>query len=399
MCRWQAVYLVYANAANAWINALTTREMYRLLLNSNQRRRYFPPTIRKVCQQSAVVYLYGLFISLWILVDGPWGLHDVDALYGFVCIPVQFSAGANLFWYLLFLPIFMGIPILYVIWIVYDIYAKKLLPPTGKRRELTIYFFRITFIFIFFWMPTVLVYYVFQGMHPWGMFALGVFTHSAGGVSAIFTTFKPDVGRATNNFLRCKWSRALPNAGEYDDFSSLLYGFSLGRRSSRRRRHTSSSISVDLSLADLSVVKEEEEDEDPTTLAERDVEQSVHELAEDEAKRSSTNVPTDAPTHASSADLSLANVDLYVVKEEEDQDSITMGEQDVEQSVHELAEDEAKRSSTDAPTDASRDSSCAGNNSTDDFALPPSEEEEEGRRSVRVDLVGRLHESWTECNE
>jgi hypothetical protein len=222
------------------------------------------------------------------LVDGPWGLHDVDALYGFVCLPVQFSAGANAFWYLLFIPIFMGIPILYVIWIVYDIYAKKLLPPTGKRRELTIYFFRITFIFIFFWMPTVLVYYVFRGMHPWGMFALGVFTHSAGGVSAIFTTCKPDVGRATKNFLRCKWLQRSPNAGEDEDGSSNFYGFSSGQRSSRMstlnrpvddvlRRHTSSLASADLSLdsVDLSVVKEEE-DQDPTTMGERDVEQSVH---------------------------------------------------------------------------------------------------------------------------
>jgi hypothetical protein len=319
--------------------------MYRLLLNSNQRRRYFPPTIRKVCQQSAVVYLYGLFISLWILVDGPWGLHDVDVLYGFVCLPVQFSAGANAFWYLLFILIFLGIPIIYVIWVVYDIYAKKLLPPTGKRRELTIYFFRLTFIFIFFWMPTVLVFYVFRGIEPWGMFAFGVFAHSAGGVSAVFSTLKPDVGRATRDFLRCKWMRARPNAREDEDGSSNFYGFTGGRGSSRLstlnrsrhvvlRRHTSS---------------------------------------------------------LASADLSLASVDLSVVNEE-DQDPTTMGDQDVEQSVHELVEqDEAKRSSTDAPTDSSRDSTCTGNDNTDDFVLSPSEEEE-GRRSVRIDSVGQMYE-------
>jgi hypothetical protein len=76
---------------------------------------------------------------------------------------------------------------------------------------------------------------------------------------------------------------------------------------------------------------------------------------------------------------------LCARKEEEDQDPTTMGERDVEQSVHELVEqDEAKRSSTDALTDSSRGSNCTGNDNTDDFVLSPSEEEE-GRRSVRID--------------
>lgn len=209
MCRGQAIYLVASTAANAWMNAATTREMHRLLSHSSQTVRYFPPTKRTVTIQMIIIYTYSTFISLWVLFSESssspsWGLHEVDALYGFVCLPFQYSIAANLFWYLLFIPVFAGIPLLYIVWVVVDIYRKRLLPPHGKRRELTIYFFRITFVFIGFWIPTVFAYYIFRGLHPWGMFAFGVYTHSSGGVSAILSTFKPDVGKAVWEFVTCR---------------------------------------------------------------------------------------------------------------------------------------------------------------------------------------------------
>jgi hypothetical protein len=72
-----------------------------------------------------------------------------------------------------------------------------------------------------------------------------------------------------------------------------------------------------------------------------------------------------------SVDPSLASADLSVVKEEEDQD-LTMCARDVEQSVFELAEEATRRSSPEVPAgDASHNSTCNGNA----CALPPSEEE------------------------
>jgi hypothetical protein len=230
----------------------------------------------------------------------------------------------------------LGIPVIYVVWVAYQIYAKKLLPPTGKRRELTIYFFRITFIFIFFWIPMLLVYFIFRGLPPWAMFGFAVFTHSAGGVSAVYSTYKPDIGRATRNFLRCKWLRRTPPE---EDGSTNFYGFSGGRGSSR--------------LSGLN----------------RDV-----------LNRNTS---------------SMASTDLYDVKEEEDEDQedqdqdLTMGERDVEQSVHVLAEEASKRSLPEASTDAPT-SNCTGNDNNDDFALPPSDEEE--RRSVHIDSAGQINE-------
>jgi hypothetical protein len=207
MCRWQSVYLVFGTAANAWLNVATTSEIHCLLRRSHRVARYTPPTRRKVVIQSVAIYLYSLFLALLILIDGKWLPHDVDAQYGFVCLPMQYDRTALLFWYLVFVPLYIGIPVTYVMWVFFDIYYHQLLPPSARSRSraLTILFFRITVIFIVFWLPTMVVYYMVRGIAPWGMFAIGLWSHSQGAVAALVTLMKPDVKRAVVDFVCCRW--------------------------------------------------------------------------------------------------------------------------------------------------------------------------------------------------
>jgi hypothetical protein len=288
MCRWQAVYLVYGTAANAWLNVVTTREIHRLLRKSHRVARYIPPTRRKVVTQSLVIYLYSLFLALLILVEGKWLPHDVDAQYGFVCLPMQRDRTALLFWYLVFVPLYIGIPIVYVMWMFFDIYYHQLLPPSARSRSraLTIFFFRITVIFIVFWVPTMVVYYIVRGIPPWGMFVFAVWTHSQGAVAALVSLMKPDVKQAVGDFVCCRWQ--VKNATASRRTESLgTAGFSL----SFRQPSTDFTIrqtrldTVGGSLKSLSVEDQESFDsaEEPMHL------DALHETSEREREDEETN--------------------------------------------------------------------------------------------------------------
>jgi hypothetical protein len=258
MCRWQSVYLVFGTAANAWLNVATTREIHRLLRKSHRVARYYPPTRRHVVIQSVAIYLYSLFLALLILVKGKWLPQDVDAQYGFVCLPMQYDRTALLFWYLVFVPLYMGIPTAYIMWVFFDVYFHHLLPARARSRSraLTIFFFRITVIFIVFWTPTMVVYYVVRGIAPWGMFVIGLWSHSQGAVAALVTFMKPDVKEAVIDFVCCRWRVKNATAACRTDESIGAIGFSssLGQTStefsSRQTRLEGALIRISVPVGD-----------------------------------------------------------------------------------------------------------------------------------------------------
>jgi len=88
-----------------------------------------------------------------------------------------------------------------------------------QRRDLAIYFFRISFIFLVFWTPTVLTVYIIPVTNYWVRYAIGNFGHLQGVASASVSLMKSDVKEAFVNFITCKWRRA--NA-EYVEEQSLL---------------------------------------------------------------------------------------------------------------------------------------------------------------------------------
>ena len=146
MCQFQAFYLMWGAAANQWVNTVITWEIHQLLLSSNVRRRYFPPTDRQVYCPSAVCYAIALINSLFpILVDKlNWEFFPTPGLQsGFLCIPVETTFVSSLFFWLVVAPTNLGIPILYVTYVTIDVVVvRKILPPQGRRRDLSIYFFR-----------------------------------------------------------------------------------------------------------------------------------------------------------------------------------------------------------------------------------------------------------------
>ena len=71
---------------------------------------------------------------------------------------------------------------------------------------LHIFFFlhhRIGAMFLFLWMPSIAIIYVFRGLAgPWLTWSLGLLSHTQGLVSALLTLGKDDVRRAVVNLLR-----------------------------------------------------------------------------------------------------------------------------------------------------------------------------------------------------
>jgi hypothetical protein len=62
---------------------------------------------------------------------------------GFLCQPVEENVTHTLVWWFVMAPITFALPYAFATYIFYDVLIRsKLLPPKGKRRELTLYFFR-----------------------------------------------------------------------------------------------------------------------------------------------------------------------------------------------------------------------------------------------------------------
>lgn len=210
MCMWQSWYSVWGIGANAWLNALMAWEILKMLKSSRQLRRYRPPEIRQVCINGVVVYfLVGFFSALGSLELN--SLYPLDtALHGsLTCGPKPFSKGQTLIVWLFFAPLFVLIPYVYVLFCVVYIFWNKLLPKRGKRRILSIYFFRIVAIFLVMWGPVAFLIYFFNEFiietekeHA-SIFSVAVWAHFQAVVSAAVTLTKPDVCQAVKNLLSC----------------------------------------------------------------------------------------------------------------------------------------------------------------------------------------------------
>ena len=215
-CRMQSMYLIWGAGANTWINAVVAYEVRKLLRSSYIRKHYIPPTRKRVVLKSLIVYVYVAFVAFcglgfdWMA----WLPHTTLSLSGLACIPVEYNLASSLFFWLVFVPAFMGIPIVYVGFVIWDVLYHKLLPPRGRRRMLATYFFRIVVAFFIMWLPTVIFFYGFSNFNPWVVWASGVWAHLQGFVSTTVSLMKPDIAQAARQFVTCRICGDMPTDDE-----------------------------------------------------------------------------------------------------------------------------------------------------------------------------------------
>jgi hypothetical protein len=242
MCGFQSFYLTWGFASNCWMNAVIVFQIHKLLRYSHVRRRYSPPTRRTVALHAAIVYLYAAFwgfIGVWNIQGLP---HKTYAYYGFACFSMEYDQASTLFWWLLFVPCFLGLPVVYFTYVIYDIWKRDLLPPMGRRRNLSLYFFRLVFVYFCMWLPFAAVCTVGNFVHisSWIFWAGSAWSHLQGLASSLVSMTKPDIKEAVVSLLCCRF----PEEGETE-----LEGLpSSENRSSSENRRSSIRISLMKSL-------------------------------------------------------------------------------------------------------------------------------------------------------
>ena len=115
---------------------------------------------------------------------------------------------STLFFWFAFVPLFMLIPLVYVLWSCGNILYKGMVPPVGRRRNLALYFFRLIFVFVFMWLPFIVITFVVNPaiagpQNPWLLWTGAAWSHLQGLVSVIVSCTKEDIKDCLVGTLTC----------------------------------------------------------------------------------------------------------------------------------------------------------------------------------------------------
>jgi energy-converting hydrogenase Eha subunit A len=239
MCNFQNWYCVFGIGSNAWINACVTRELHLMLRSGGRFRRYRSPTRKYVILQSLAIYLCMGCLGFWGVFDEPnWPFYS-GTRSGFACLPVVSDGKSRIYFWVIFMPLFAVIPSVYIIFVTFDVWRRNLLPPSGRRRLLVIYFGRLIVVFYVMWLPTLFTLFIlYKYMSPMGNFLGGLWSHLQGAVSAGVSLLKPDIYSAFKSFVTCQ-----PDLGENGD--------GLPRRASTTRWSASASLGENANIVAL----------------------------------------------------------------------------------------------------------------------------------------------------
>ena len=229
MCNFQSWYVVFGIGSNAWINACVTRELHQMLCSSGRFRRYCPPSRGYVTLQALAVYLFNACLGIWGTIDAPNWPFYTEVRTGLACLPIFPDKKSSIYFGAVFLPLFVGLPSFYIIYVTVDVWRRGLLPPSGRRRLLAIYFARLILVFYFMWIPTVIALFMLLGkLSPTTVYLGGLWSHLQGAVSAGVSMLKPDIFAAVKAFVTCQPDRDYPCPEEFPSTSLRNIGAGSG---------------------------------------------------------------------------------------------------------------------------------------------------------------------------
>ena len=261
MCDFQAFCCSFAFTANAWLNAVTVRQVHVMLRHSHRRQRYKPPTKKLVVVHSLAVYAYSAVLASLSLFHT--SVHRHSPVNGLACLPIDFSTQSTLFFWLVYFLLWIGLPIVYVIYVWIDVWRRKLLPKSGRTRSVAIFFARITFVFLLMWLPTVIAIYIIGASSAWFSFLGGAWSHLQPAVSIGVSLLKGDIREAFLDFVKCRsfspkaavedpnapWEEPPPRKRRSGNVFARFLANSLGRKASQdtNRRHSSDRFDAEIS--------------------------------------------------------------------------------------------------------------------------------------------------------
>ena len=232
-----------------------------MLRHSHRRQRYKPPTKKRVVVHSLAVYAYSAVLASLSLFHT--SVHRHSPVNGLACLPIDFSIQSTLFFWLIYFWLWIGLPIVYVIYVWIDVRRRKLLPKSGRTRSVAIFFARITFVFLLMWLPTVIAIYIIGASSAWFSFLGGAWSHLQPAVSIGVSLLKGDIREAFLDFVKCRsfthkgavedpnapWEEPPPRKRRSSNVFASFLTNSLGRRASQdtNRRHSSDRFDAEIS--------------------------------------------------------------------------------------------------------------------------------------------------------
>jgi len=104
---------------------------------------------------------------------------------------------------LVFAPAFFGIPFLIFLYVCFDVVKHKMLPANGRTRHLFLFFMRLTLVYVFMWLPSIILIFALGVPDVWLSFVGGAWSHLQALVSVAYCLTKTDVRRTVVNTLCC----------------------------------------------------------------------------------------------------------------------------------------------------------------------------------------------------
>mmetsp|Transcript_26768 Transcript_26768/g.40488 ORF Transcript_26768/g.40488 Transcript_26768/m.40488 type:complete len:490 (+) Transcript_26768:245-1714(+) len=191
---------------NFWSNLLIAYQIFTLVKKSYRRIKMKAPSLNTVYIQGACVYVPSFLISVWFALEVPWS-------------PYSTSPNGKTVWRSpnggVFTPkatfILVGFilltPTIYVVYAAISMWWNKFLPRTGRTRVISIYFFRILFVFFAFYYPGMVLNFLKSSIpsssNLW--FILWFFNRLLEILQALVTIYlarqKDDIKKVTNEAL------------------------------------------------------------------------------------------------------------------------------------------------------------------------------------------------------
>jgi len=219
-CEWQSIYIVFGSVSSTWMNAVVAREVYRLLSKTAKLETYVPPTTRIVLLQAAGVYTYSAVMASVTT----WGVfpHQANAQGGMMCLPTEYLLASSLFGWLVFVPLTLGLPVNYVLFVAFNIWRNGSMRWSQRSatvsaaglvssrvrvkqiRTLSLYFARIAVVLFGFRLPAIFLLCALDMKSVWFAWLAIMWVHLQGTVSAAMMLTKPDILLAVLGLFKCR---------------------------------------------------------------------------------------------------------------------------------------------------------------------------------------------------
>ena len=122
-----------------YLNLIVAYELFGFLKDSHNRKRRTPPTFARVSMQALAVYALSGVVFILRYLDNSNNFNEEGTITFFFMVSA-------------------GIPILLLSMICFIIWYRNYMPSLGGRmRELALFFARIVLVFIFIWIPAIIL--------------------------------------------------------------------------------------------------------------------------------------------------------------------------------------------------------------------------------------------------